>query len=112
MQASCFFKFMGNTLSVIADRNERNWTNNELRDMSSGASKPLFIENKEAGEIQRNYFIDKVVNAEAINMLKDWTDIESFRDKYLVVRLIFNNFDKDIKMITNFTASNETVSGR
>lgn len=105
-----------NTLtSVIADRNERNWTINELRDMSSGTDKPLFIEKISDESIQDNYFIDKVINPAAVNSLKDWTEIESFRDKYLVVRLTFNNFVgsiKDVKMITNFTVSNETISGR
>ena len=99
--------------SIIANRVERNWSINELRDMSSGKNEPLFIE--DINSIQSNYFIDKIVNPEAINTLKEWYEIESFRDKYLVVRLTFNNFVKDIKdvkMIANFTVSNETASGR
>ena len=98
--------------SVIADRNERNWTLNDLRDMSKGTNTPLFIEKLDSATIQQDYFIDKVVNPDAINNLKEWYDIESFRDKYLVVRLTFNKFAEDIKMITNFTVSNETISSR
>ena len=98
--------------SVIADRNERNWTLNDLRDMSKGTNTPLFIEKLDSAAIQQDYFIDKVVNPDAINNLKEWYDIESFRDKYLVVRLTFNKFAEDIKMITNFTVSNETISSR
>lgn len=98
-----------NLQNIIADRNERNWSLNELRDMVSVKNAPMFI--SDIKELQDEYFIDKKLNNAIIDFNKDWTQIESFRDKYLVVRFIFNKF-ADIKLITNFTINDETISLR
>jgi len=95
--------------NIIADRNERNWTVNELRDMIYVKNTPMF--SSDIKDLQENYFIDKVLYNNVINFNKDWTQIESFRDKYLVVRFIFDKF-ADVKLITNFTLNDETVSLR
>ena len=44
-----------------------------------------------------------------LNFNKDWYELESFRDKYLVVRLIFDKFANK-KIITNFSVENEDPS--
>ena len=62
-------------------------------------------------QLQDDYFIDKKLNTGVIDYNKDWTQVESFRDKYLIVRFIFDTFD-DIKLITNFTANTEKTSIR
>ena len=95
--------------NITADRNERNWTINEIRDMVVTKNAPLFISN--VIDLQDDYFIDKKLNEGVIDYNKDWTQIESFRDKYLVVRFIFDTFE-DIKLITNFTANTEKISIR
>ncbi len=95
--------------NIIADRNERNWTVNELRDMIYVKNTPMF--SSDIKDLQEDYFIDKVLYDGIIDFNKDWTQIESFRDKYLVVRFIFDKF-ADVKLITNFTLNNETVSLR
>ena len=66
-----------------------------------------------------NYFIDKVLNNNSIDYDKDWSELESFRDKYLVVRLIFDNFAEHtqhengtVKMLMNFSMESETNSSR
>jgi hypothetical protein len=41
---------------------------------------------KKLSDLQSDYFVDKTVNANAINYNKDWTGDGSFRDKFLVVR--------------------------
>lgn len=95
--------------NVIADRNERNWTINDLRDMVVTKEAPLFI--SDIKQLQSEYFIDKKLNNAVIDYNKNWTQIESFRDKYLVVRFIFDTF-ADIKLITNFTTNTEGFSIR
>lgn len=102
---------------IIVDRNERNWSMNNLRDIRTNYMEPIFI--SDLASLQTEYFIDKVLNNNSIDYEKDWTELESFRDKYLVVRLIFDNFastnhpqDGSIKMIMNFSAENETQSFR
>ena len=42
---------------------------------------------------------------------KDWTQMESFRDKFLVVRFIFDNFD-NVQLITNYSLTPEIESPR
>ena len=95
--------------NIIADRVERNWNINELRDMVVTKNTPMFI--NDITKLQDKYYIDKRLNPNVIDFNKDWTQIESFRDKYLVVRLIFDKF-ADVKLITNFTINNEDVSTR
>ena len=99
-----------NTLGeVIIDRNERDWTMNTLRDIRVDYAVPMFL--KDLPSLQSNYYIDKVVNPSAISYSKDWTQLESFRDKFLVVRLIFDNF-ADTRLIFNFSSLNKTQSER
>lgn len=95
--------------TIIIDRNERDWTINQMRDIRVNYSEPIFNSNIES--LQDDYFIDKIVNENAIDIDKDWTELESFRDKYLVIRLIFDNFD-DVKLLLNYSVENEVQSFR
>jgi hypothetical protein len=69
----------------------------------------MFLKN--ISSLQSNYYIDKVVNPSAIDYNKDWSQLESFRDKFLVVRLIFDNF-ADTRLIFNFSALDKRQSER
>ena len=111
-----FFQQTNNTPGVITvDRNERDWTLNNLKDyrkqdnLSGGYTVPMFL--KDIPSLQNNYYIDKVVNPSAIDYNKDWSQLESFRDKFLVVRLIFDNF-ADTRLIFNFSALDKRQSER
>jgi len=106
-----------NNNEIIVDRNERNWTINNLRDIRTNYNEPIFI--SKLNDLQQNYFIDKILNTNSIDYNKDWTQLESFRDKYLVVRLIFDNFAQNslheagsTKIIMNISSENETQSFR
>ena len=94
---------------AIIDRNERDWTMNSMRDIRVNYTVPMFL--KDLPSLQSNYYIDKVVNPAAIDYNKDWTQLESFRDKFLVVRLIFDNF-ADTRLIFNFSALQRIESER
>jgi hypothetical protein len=99
-----------NTLGVATiDRNERDWTMNSMRDIRIDYTIPMFL--KDLPSLQSSYYIDKVVNPAAIDYNKDWTQLESFRDKFLVVRLIFDNF-ADTRLIFNFSALQRIESER
>lgn len=87
--------------SIIIDRNERDWTVNDLRDNRVDYTTPLFTSKLQ--DLQEDYYIDKVVNEATIDYNKDWTQLESFRDKYLVVRLYFDTFE-DVKLLMNFSS--------
>ena len=95
--------------TIMIDRNERNWAINQLRDIRTNYKEPIFKNKLE--DVQENYFIDKVLNENAIDYDKDWTELESFRDKYLVIRLIFDNFE-DVKLLLNYSIENEQQSHR
>jgi hypothetical protein len=69
----------------------------------------MFLKNLEA--LQANYYADKIVNPAAINFAKDWTQLESFRDKFLVVRLIFDTF-ADVKLTFDFASLAKNNSER
>ena len=82
---------------------------NSMRDIRIDYTIPMFL--KDLPSLQSSYYIDKVVNPAAIDYNKDWTQLESFRDKFLVVRLIFDNF-ADTRLIFNFSALQRIESER
>ena len=98
-----------NNDEIIADRSERNWNINNLRDIRTDYNQTIFI--SDLASLQTEYFIDKILNNASIDYNKDWTELESFRDKYLVVRLIFDKF-ADVKLLLNFSGEHETQSFR
>lgn len=86
---------------------ESDWFLNELRDYTINKNLPLFKQNIEA--LQDSYFIDKVVNEDNIDYNKHWSKLESLRDKYLVLRFIFNNFE-DVKFLFKFSVEDPKQS--
>lgn len=89
-----------NNVSII-DRTERNWFLNDFRDYRIDYSKPIWNND--------HCYNLKVLNEESIDYNKDWTQQESFRDKYLGVRLIFDKFANK-KLITNLLLDVSQVS--
>lgn len=96
-----------NTNHSVISRTEKDWYINDFRDIRIDYSKPIW--NSNVNTLQTNYYIDKVLNTSSLDINKDWTQLENFRDKYLVVRLIFDNFANK-KLITNFSVENEQQS--
>lgn len=98
-----------NNNQVIIDKNEEDWTINDFRDIRINYKKPIW--NSNISSVQNEYYIDKVLNTSTMDINKDWTQLESFRDKYLVIRLIFDNF-ANTKLLTNYSVENEQQSFR
>jgi hypothetical protein len=109
--------------TITVDRNERNWSLNELRDHRVNYNTPMFI--SDIGQIQGEYFIDKILNNSSVDFNKNWMEKENFRDKYLELRLFFDNFveelnaegiivrnPKDLKVLINFILDMEKRSFR
>lgn len=96
-----------NSNRSIIDRRERNWFINDFRDIRVDYTKPIW--NSNPSSLQSEYYIDKILNTSTMDINKDWTQLENFRDKYLVVRLIFDKF-ANTKLITNFSIGNEQQS--
>ncbi|MGL6106295.1 MAG: hypothetical protein ACRC0V_11215, partial [Fusobacteriaceae bacterium] len=94
---------------ILADRKERTWHINNFRDIRVDYTKPIF--NSNINSLQSEYFIDKKLNESSLNYEKDWTQLESFRDKYLGIRVIFDSF-ADVKLLLNISGENETNSFR
>ena len=86
--------------NIIIDRNERDWSVNEIRDVRVDLDTPMF--KKDFSSLQNDYFIDKIVNQNSINFNKDWFEMELFRDKFLVIRFIFDN-NSTTKLIANYS---------
>jgi hypothetical protein len=95
--------------TIAIDRNERNWTLNDIRDVRIDYTQSIF--NSDILSVQDEYYIDKVLNAATMSFAKDWKEKQSLRDKYLVIRLIFDNFE-DVKLLMNYSIENETESFR
>ncbi len=96
--------------NITADRNERDWTLNDMRDIRMSTAVPMFI--KDVAQLQSNYYIDKIVNPTAISYSKSWNELESFRDKFLVVRLIFDTFDTSKRLTFYYSYLQKEMSER
>lgn len=103
-----FTQVANNTGDILIDRNERTWSINQLRDYVVDYTKPLFT--KSWSQLQSQYYIDKVPN-NVTDFNKNWNELQSFRDKYLVIRLKFDNF-ADINLTTQFSLEGEEKSER
>lgn len=109
---SYFFQQTNNTPGdIIIDRNERDWTLNSLRDVRVDYNIPMFL--KDLPSLQSNYYTDKIVNPAVINFdyNQNWSQLQSFRDKFLVIRLIFDSF-ADTRLTFNFSTLQKEVSER
>jgi hypothetical protein len=95
--------------AVFADRNERDWTINNIVDFVDDYDESMFSEDWD--QIKENYFIDKVVNNNVINTDKPWYELERMRDKYLITRLILND-DQNIQLVTHFVINPSYPSKR
>ncbi len=91
-------------MTVVLDRNEKSWCVNHIRDIRVDYSLPIFKEDVDS--LSSTYFIDKILNTDSLNSAKHWSQLEPFKDKFLVVRLIFDNFD-DVNIILNYTETKE-----
>ena len=94
---------------ALLSRGEKDWTLNNFRDYVISQSEPLF--SSDYSDRQDDYFIDKVINTNIIDEQKSWEQLESFRDKYLIIRFIFDTFD-NIKLLFNFSSESDRVSQR
>jgi hypothetical protein len=91
---------------MIASREGRDWHINGFRDYVDDYDNTLFSSDWE--DTKTNYYIDKVVNPLSVNVAKNWQSIEKFKDKYIIFRLKFDNFD-NVNLITNYLLGTEKV---
>lgn len=92
---------------ILATRKGRNWNINDLRDYIIDPSKPMFSENW--ANTQGNYYIDKVPTPNTVDFNKSWQDLESFRDKYIIIRLIFSSFN-NVNLTLSYTVLTEQIT--
>ncbi len=93
---------------VIIKKVNKMWRINDLRDYVKDYNVPLFT--SEWNAIKDMYYIDKIINDDSIDFTKDWSQLQALEDRYLRVRLYFDDINNDnIKLITNFTLENKSV---
>lgn len=95
--------------NILITRKERNWCINDLRDYRVDYTKPIW--STRSSDVFGSYYIDKVLTTGVIDFNKNWTEIESFRDKYIVMRFEFTNFD-NVKLTTNYILDSQQQSLR
>lgn len=90
--------------TILAARKGRNWNINNFKDYVDDYTVSLF--SSKWDDIKVLYFIDKVINPASINLNKDWSQLSSFKDKYIIIRLKFDSFD-DVNLILNYSLETE-----
>lgn len=85
--------------NIFITRKERDWNLNDLRDYRTDYSSSLFTKNW--SQIKALYPIDKIIDITNIDPNKDWTQLEVLRDKFIILRFIFDNFT-DTQLETNY----------
>lgn len=94
---------------VLISKNEKDWFLNDIRDIRIMYEAPIWIK---SNRLDTDEFIDKVLFEPSLDPQKDWTELEAFRDKFMIVRLYFSNPTQDVKLTTNYTIENEQQSFR
>ena len=87
---------------ILISRENGSWNINNFRDFVVDYDTPMFTSDWD--NIKASYPIDKVITPLVVDFHKDWRFLESFRGKYIVFRLKFDNFD-NINLITNYLLS-------
>lgn len=95
--------------SISVSCKENVYRVNELRDIRVNYNRPIF--KKDLESLKGLEYMDKVLDTSTIDYDKDWSEKQMMRDKYLVVRFIFDNF-ADTKIVTNLSVKTETLSVR
>ena len=103
----------------LLKRKDRIWFLNHFRDIARDRTQsivPSLFTNSWA-DLQATPYIDKVVNPLAINNAKAWYETQPLKDRYLQVRLFFDNLAGDpasgtYKMTANFILSSSQQSFR
>src|SRR5690606_4942830 len=91
-------------------KKEKNWNINKLLDMSKGQSKiKLFTNDWQL--VKDDYFTDKVINPSAVDQNKPWYLRGRFRDKYFVIRLVYDKPENN-KITINFINTQYRASQR
>ena len=72
---------------AIVDKVEGTWFVNDFRDFITERDQPLFY--KDWSSIRWEFPIDKVINQDALDLEKDWSQLEPFMGKYLKIRLAY-----------------------
>ncbi len=93
--------------SLLISKSGENWNLNSFRNYVIDYNNPMFSSLWE--DIKDNYFTDKVVNSGVIDFNKNWYELESFRDKFIVIRLIFDNFN-GISLGLNYSIDTQQIS--
>ena len=100
----------------LLKRKDRVWFFNHFRDIAinrTQASVPTLF-TTDWNLLQTTPYLDKVINPLAIDSAKPWYENQPFKDRYLQVRLFFNNLADPgkYKLTTNFILSSANQSFR
>lgn len=96
---------------IVLDKVEQMWKVNNIRDYVGDYNETLF--KKSLSDIESEYPIDKIVNLQAIDFNKFWTDVQMIRDKFLIIRLEYLNFaDNTVSLTTNHLINSQAESIR
>lgn len=101
-----FQQTVNNSGRITLERDGRNWNVNRFRDYVVDYDKPLF--NKDWSVIRSEYPIDKVVNTATMDFSKNWQELQVLRDKYVIIRLKFDNFN-DVNLLFSYSLETEPV---
>lgn len=117
-----FFNMEEESNTLSANKLEGEWNINNFRNYVNLVDKPIFTKNWNDANYREAFPIDKMINEKnygtaenpqyTIEYDKDWNELEHFRDKYLVVRLISTNEDENVELITNYLIDQTQVSIR
>jgi len=100
---------INNNTSIIVDRSERNWSINDFKDIRTNYNASIF---RQVFNHLANTYIDKELDTSILNIHKEWTEQEPFRDKYLIVRLIEDRGYAGAKFSFHLSMDNESISSR
>lgn len=93
--------------SIIISKEGDDWNLNAFRDLVVDYNQSLFSSDWQ--DTKDRYYIDKVINPQSTSISKNWFDRTTFSGKFVVIRLIFDNFN-GINLGINYSIDTQEIS--
>jgi hypothetical protein len=101
---------------AYAEKNEKDWTINNFKDIVIDRTAGIWntvLADRVASHT--NGYIDKILNTSVIDVEKEWWNIEPFRDKFFVIRFIYDAYagkegECTVKLCSNNFTTHEITS--
>lgn len=104
-------QLVNNAGIILIAKREKYWHINDIRNYVINKNVELFV--SDWNSISSQYYIDKVPNPTVTSFTKNWYELESFKDEYMIIRLyLYNSALSNVNLTMKYSIEHEVISTR